>query len=758
MEALLAGAVSVVMVFLTEGLARGSFAAALKWAWGSPVSFGMTLGIAMGCCLLLCLCKRVRVFFYVLLCALCAFFGVACRYKMRYRLEPVLLTDVYQLNEALNAIRELKFSIDRKELALLCLIVIATLALSLQLRCKRRRPVCGAVGAALLLLLPGQCTFDRASLVTRNDLANFAQYEGMGYTALAVENQRRAVMNVNATEESVRAAYRAAELAAPETTARQTPNIILVLSESFADDAWLSQYLTLGHPLTPFYDSLSASCISGRLSVPKAGGGTSETEFEVLTGLESRYAINPYARGLPAMRSMASVLREKGCYASAIHWYQGVYYNRYANLKSLGFDEFCTTDTTNGSFESIGMFVSDTDHYHAALQQLERTPERDFLFLLTMQNHGGYEYDDFRVTYGAEKPFLESFSEQAERIVTNYCYLLEQSDRALEQFIHELSQLDEPTMVVFFGDHIPPLGAETLAELGVDTAAGEGHLTPYFIWSNMENQPQTIDLEAWQLGAFALARAGAGDDPFFAYVENMRLSGGETDETYELLSYDALFGQQYAYQEGGLSVGNDAFQIGGPMVLQGMETVQIADAIYIHPLLERPEQKSKLCINGQISDIPCIAADRQRFTLQAVMPSYNAAPYNQTEALSFANADELLAGSQRATVVQLPLSACDFETERQGFPVVLRSLQPVASAYATALTVEGARWAWQPVYALTQSGQYSLDEDGYVYLAVSDDFPSDAILYLIAPEGRKGGMCDNDYWGDEAVERLNAFL
>lgn len=74
-----------------------------------------------------------------------------------------------------------------------------------------------------------------------------------------------------------------------------------------------------------------------------------------------------------------------------------------------------------------------------------------------MQNHGGYGYDDFRKTYGAAVPFRNGLSDGSERVLANYCYLLGQSDAALRNFIAGLRAFEEPTLLVFFGDHIPRL-------------------------------------------------------------------------------------------------------------------------------------------------------------------------------------------------------------------------------------------------------------------------------------------------------------
>ena len=81
------------------------------------------------------------------------------------------------------------------------------------------------------------------------------------------------------------------------------------------------------------------------------------------------------------------------------------------------------------------------------------------------------------------------------------------------------------------------------------------------------------------------------DDPFFAYVERLReaaddpapgdlTAGAESDPVYDLLSYDVLFANQYAYDEGGLSPENEDFQIGGAMTLEGFDVAEIAGEVY----------------------------------------------------------------------------------------------------------------------------------------------------------------------------------
>lgn len=711
---------------LLEVIARGGAASFLGWMVSKPLLFLFNALWMLGVCLLLDFFRsyRLKIGLYLAFCLFCALLGVANYYKLTFRLEPVLLSDVTQLGDAMATVTGLDFHIDWGLVAGVCLPLCAAAVVCCCLvkqRRSKRRVLLPILGLCLVTAIPFLCTYERAGGGDRFDMADQARNDGCLYTAFAAENYRRSLMRLDYSQAETESAYRRLKADAPIlSTEAEKPNIIFVLSESFTDEAILGQYLHLTDTLMPFYRSFTRECQTGRLYVPKVGGGTSETEFEVLTGLRSQYTVNPYSMGLPPMNSVASVLRQKGYTATAIHWYAGVYYNRYQNLPMEGFDNIFTTDTTDRDFEKIGMFVSDREHYKAIMAQMAQTAGRDFIFCLTMQNHGGYDYADFGQLYGADVPFTNALSPANQRNVANYCYLLRQSDAALAEWIAALKAFDEPTMVVFFGDHLAPLGMSAYEELGIPTSGDISHLTPYFIWSNVKRYTGSVNLSAYQLGAYALTQAGLCDDPFLCYVEKLRQAGLNEDATYDLLSYDALFGKQYAYQAAGLQPENKACQIGGQMDLTGFDAAQIGGSIYLRARLSQKDQSYRLRLNDRLLDVRRVPESDQPFTLQCVLSSYAGRVYNESQTLRYQSTDQLLARSGSLRYQTLPLWESGYELVRSNWYqryAVFQSVQAFEAGQSTAATLDGQALDWQPVYGLSRAGQYAV-QNGKVTIAI----------------------------------------
>ncbi|MDD3334888.1 MAG: LTA synthase family protein [Eubacteriales bacterium] len=717
-----------ITLWLLEGFARGDGGAYFQWIVTQPLTFALNYLFVLGLCFLLSIFRsnRLRVSLTLGLLLIGALFGVTNHYKLLYRLEPILWTDISQLGDAAATVGNLAFDIDFTQIAWICGLFVLGVGLCcwrIRGKAPKRSLWLPLAGLALVCGVPFLCTFSLANGSVRTDMADHARNEGCLYTAFAMENHRRGLMRIDYEEAKVEEAYAGLQQeTTPAESDADSPNIIYVLSESFTDESILGRYVDFTDTLMPFYQRFVNECQTGLLYVPKIGGGTSETEFEVLTGIESKYGLNPYSVGLPPMNSLASVLKAKGYTPAVIHWYLGVYYNRYHNLPMLGFDEIYTLDTTDRAFEKQGMFVSDREHYRAITEQMRKTDGKDFVFCLTMQNHGGYGYDDFRQTYGADVPFSNQLSDESEKILANYCYLLRQSDAALEEWIEELREFEEPVLLVFFGDHLAPLGTEVYQELNVPLSGDEAHQTPYLLWSNRETMSGSQNMRAYQLGAYGLTVAGLNDDPFFAYVEKLRQQSVRQDESYDLLCYDALFGKQYAYRQAGLSPASDNCLIGGEMVLTGFDATVIGDGVYVKARLKEKDQSYRLALNGQLQGVRRVGLTEKPFTLQCVLNNYYGVQYNQSNILSYAGTGDLLKRSGSLGYETNPLWDREYETVRDVWYqdyAVYRSKEAYPVSEDTAATVNGKELDWQPVYGIGRAGQYAVDEDGRVYVSIS---------------------------------------
>ena len=88
---------------------------------------------------------------------------------------------------------------------------------------------------------------------------------------------------------------------------------------------------------------------------------------------------------------------------------------------------------------------------------------------------------------------VENQTKVSKIATTQFFSLMRESDNAIRELIEHYSAVDETTMIVFFGDHQPPLGNEFYEELygkPLDQRTTEEVLqqyeTPFFIWANYD--------------------------------------------------------------------------------------------------------------------------------------------------------------------------------------------------------------------------------------------------------------------------------
>ena len=225
------------------------------------------------------------------------------------------------------------------------------------------------------------------------------------------------------------------------------------MNETFSDLS-IYQNLHANYQGPQFFKNLSDTLQRGVLYVSAFGGGTCNTEFEYLTGNSMAFlgtGTYPYTiYDLTRTETLSQQFKDLGYDTTAIHPNHGTNWNRENVYSAFGFDNFLTIQDFQDAEKLRGM-VTDAATYAKILQMLDENSNPQFIFDVTMQNHSGYDTGlipvDKQVNY-----VIDGVSDPE---VNEYLALIEESDRALEDFVNHLRKLDRKVILVFFGDHQP---------------------------------------------------------------------------------------------------------------------------------------------------------------------------------------------------------------------------------------------------------------------------------------------------------------
>ncbi len=303
------------------------------------------------------------------------------------------------------------------------------------------------------------------------------------------------------------------------------PDIIVIMNESFSDLSVYGAELKTNMEVLPFFDSLTDNTVRGWAYASVYGGGTSDSEWEMLTGNTMAFLPTgtvPYQQYVKSpTHSLASYLSPLGYTSYATHPCSGVNWNRNSAYGYLGFDrqEFIEKYPEE---KLVRSYVSDQEMYEIMLDYQERQPEDEplFMFGVTMQNHGGYDFGDI----GLDKITLDS--EQKDEAAENYLTLIHESDRAFEMLIEELEKSDRPTVVLMFGDHQPALDMDFFERLhgGAMETLDEQMLrykVPFIIWANYDIEEKTVDCTSLNyLSVYLMEAAGLPLSPYQEFLRD----------------------------------------------------------------------------------------------------------------------------------------------------------------------------------------------------------------------------------------------
>ncbi|MCL2572430.1 MAG: sulfatase-like hydrolase/transferase [Defluviitaleaceae bacterium] len=424
--------------------------------------------------------------------------GIINRSKVFFRDEPFLPADIFLFNEVRYVTSEVNFI----QNGVLPLIIFFTLLIISLLFVRPYKPkwrfsLPGALVCILCMavLLPtvywNQAYFGRFPVEGSGfRLVDIYNSRGTNYSFLAFLSRFSPERPPGFSEELAR------EILGDAVSQSHEPghiNVVVVMSESFSRLSDSPVLSFQSDPLSDFH-TLAAreGSIVGDIIVPNFGGGTANTEFDVLTGMFTQFI-----RESPSsfwfirqpMESVVSVFADRGYHTVAMHPGAPWFYNRQNVYRHLGFrDMYFRYDFIEAGAETITRLITEAstfDFLRDVISNRDRT-QPIFAYMVTIQNHMPFA-NRFYSGHGGMTSDID-FSDGEMNELYNYFYGMRQSAEELLMLADFLEKEDEPFLLVFYSDHLPSFrgGVGIYERLGLDFYMNpELRFTvPYLIFAN----------------------------------------------------------------------------------------------------------------------------------------------------------------------------------------------------------------------------------------------------------------------------------
>ncbi|MGN7381007.1 LTA synthase family protein [Paenibacillus sp. SAFN-117] len=365
------------------------------------------------------------------------------------------------------------------------------------------------------------------------------------------------------------------------------PNIIVVLSESFWDPTVMKDVEFSEDPL-PFFHSIQEKYTGGWMRSPQFGGGTANVEFEVLTGNTMRFLQQgslPYIQYVNhPVDSLASILKRQGYTTASVNPFHNWFFNSKTVYRNFGFSKYISSEFFDPVYK--GPFLADTEVAKNVIEQIESSPGPAFVFANTMENH--YPYEPWKFGGNTIKVKGANLSEDSIGKLETYAQGLTGADAMLKMLVEHFEASGEPTIIVFYGDHLPVLGDDYKVYRESNYLQDNDpdffkkiYSVPFVIWDNyLSDEKEDLYISSSFLGPYVLNKAGKEGsyytDFLYSLYEKTPLLPEAGDEQwaeemriYEYLQYDIMFGARYGYKDFEDQIVDPNFILGrGPMELE----------------------------------------------------------------------------------------------------------------------------------------------------------------------------------------------
>lgn len=337
-----------------------------------------------------------------------------------------------------------------------------------------------------------------------------------------------------------------------EPASKEYPNIIVIQIESVFDTKYMKDFYASENPM-PFLAKLKRKYSSGLFTVPAVGAGTANTEFEVQTGMSTQFfgaGEYPFKTVMRDMScdSIAYDLKRQGYATAGFHNNDATFYERYIDYSNLGFDVFSGMEHMYHLNYTPRGWAKDDVLDDLMLERMKQTDGRDYITTITVQCHGRYPKKHTETLTDLDCYFTGQYAGDSAKQAAweYYINMCRECDNMLEELVTKLQRFNEPTVLFMYGDHLPSLDLQETDLNGITL-----YETEWVMWDNIGLRKEKKDLKAYQASTYIFNRLGLEGGLMQSFHNKYMNSGDQEDylDKLELLEYDTLYGNNYAFDE-----------------------------------------------------------------------------------------------------------------------------------------------------------------------------------------------------------------
>lgn len=442
--------------------------------------------------------------------------------KYAARNEFLRISDIKLIDAARLAVQYLNFKLCFKQIWVICFVLFLCISVFAAERCCKRyslsiKYIWRTSKSFQRFRIFAGCTFFTIMICYGNyfigneyskefiDKADTIGMENDRYVLYVfLKNDSMANINMKSIEESYRFFK---EISLAHTCGKSVenircPNIIVIMNESWwnTDNIWSDNIKFSLDPMKP-YKKLAEESSCGYVFSNVFGGGTISSEMEFLTGLNTKYFLSDTSIYLEMrkrkMPSIVEYFNELQYDTIAVHPYYGEFYDRNTIYANLGFDKIIFEEDMQYT-EIYSRYISDESLVKQIIKEYEESKnDQKFIFAVSVANH--IKVLDYKQDFVKDYMYpvsvtldKESLSEDDAIDLVNYINGIYLANESLMQLVSYFKSIDEPIVILMYGDHAPSFSKDALELMGLNSTDVEIqkclYSVPVLMWSNFDAQ------------------------------------------------------------------------------------------------------------------------------------------------------------------------------------------------------------------------------------------------------------------------------